>query len=43
MTKLIYATNVTLDGYIEDERGAFDLFPVDADEFCAPASSLSRR
>ena len=26
MAKLIYVTNVSLDGYIEDERGAFD-FP----------------
>ena len=33
MTKLIYVTNVTLDGYIEDERGTFDLFPVDAEVF----------
>ena len=24
MAKLIYVTNVSLDGYIEDERGAFD-------------------
>jgi hypothetical protein len=24
MAKLIYLTNVSLDGYIEDERGAFD-------------------
>jgi dihydrofolate reductase len=24
MTKLIYATNFSLDGYIEDERGSFD-------------------
>ena len=24
MAKLIYVTNMTLDGYIEDERGAFD-------------------
>jgi dihydrofolate reductase len=33
MTKLIYLTNVTLDGYIEDERGAFDFGPVDAEVF----------
>ncbi|MGH3374765.1 MAG: dihydrofolate reductase family protein [Actinoallomurus sp.] len=33
MTKLIYVTNVTLDGYIEDERGAFDFGPVDAEVF----------
>ncbi len=29
MAKLIYVTNVSLDGYIEDERGAFDWFPID--------------
>lgn len=29
MAKLIYATNVSLDGYIEDERGAYDLGPLD--------------
>ena len=33
MPKLIYVTNVTLDGYIEDERGAFDFGPVDAEVF----------
>ena len=33
MAKLIYATNVSLDGYIEDERGAFDFGPVDAEVF----------
>jgi dihydrofolate reductase len=33
MTKLIYVTNVTLDGYIEDERGVFDFGPVDAEVF----------
>jgi dihydrofolate reductase len=33
MAKLIYLTNVSLDGYIEDERGAFDWFPVDDEVF----------
>ncbi|MCW2523217.1 MAG: deaminase-reductase protein [Frankiales bacterium] len=33
MTKLIYVTNVSVDGYIEDERGAFDFGPVDAEVF----------
>ncbi|HEX3612441.1 MAG TPA: dihydrofolate reductase family protein [Sporichthyaceae bacterium] len=33
MAKLIYLTNVSLDGYIEDERGVFDLFPYDDDVF----------
>ena len=31
MARLIYATNVSLDGYIEDERGAFDFGPLDDD------------
>jgi hypothetical protein len=31
MATLIYATNVSLDGYIEDEHGAFDLFKPDDD------------
>ncbi|WP_431930439.1 dihydrofolate reductase family protein [Micromonospora sp. RP3T] len=33
MAKLIYVTNVSLDGYIEDERGDFNLFPVDDEVF----------
>ena len=33
MAKLIYATNMSLDGYIEDESGAFDWFPVDEEVF----------
>ena len=33
MTKLIYVTNMTLDGYIEDERGAYDFGPVDVGMF----------
>jgi dihydrofolate reductase len=33
MTKLIYLTNVSLDGYIEDEHGAFDFGPADAEVF----------
>jgi dihydrofolate reductase len=35
MAKLIYVTNVSLDGYIEDERGAFNIFPPDDDVFRA--------
>jgi dihydrofolate reductase len=35
MAKLIYVTNMSLDGYIEDERGAFDLGPVDDDLFAS--------
>jgi hypothetical protein len=40
MTKLIYVTNATLDGYIEDERGAFDLFPLDAEVFRSTTNLL---
>ncbi|MFJ6195044.1 dihydrofolate reductase family protein [Micromonospora sp. NPDC092111] len=41
MAKLIYVTNVSLDGYIEDERGAFDLLPPD-DEVFAFTTDLLR-
>jgi dihydrofolate reductase len=41
MAKLIYVTNVSLDGYIEDERGAFDWFPID-DELFAFTTDLLR-
>ena len=41
MAKLIYVTNVSLDGYIEDERGAFDWFPLD-DEVFAFTTELIR-
>ena len=33
MARLIYATNVSLDGYIEDERGGIDMGPLDDDLF----------
>jgi dihydrofolate reductase len=33
MAKLIYVSNVSLDGYIEDERGAFDWTTPDDDVF----------
>jgi dihydrofolate reductase len=33
MAKLIYVTNVSVDGYIEDESGAFDWFPRDDEVF----------
>ncbi len=33
MSKLIYVNNMSLDGFIEDERGAFDFFPVDSEVF----------
>ena len=35
MATLIYITNVSLDGYIEDEHGAFDWAPPDDDVFAA--------
>jgi len=33
MTKLIYVTNMSLDGYIEDLRGGINFFPVDDEVF----------
>ena len=33
MAKLIYASNMSLDGCTEDERGAFDWAPPDDDVF----------
>ena len=33
MAKLTYLANMSLDGYIEDRRGAFDFGPVDDDVF----------
>jgi dihydrofolate reductase len=33
MARLIYLTNVSVDGYIEDERGSFDWFPRDDEVF----------
>ncbi len=41
MAKLIYLTNVSLDGYIEDDRGGFDWFPPD-DEVFAFTTELLR-
>jgi dihydrofolate reductase len=41
MAKLIYVANVSLDGYIEDERGAFDWLPPD-DEYFAFITDLLR-
>ena len=48
MTKLIYVTNMSLDGYIEDEHGSIDFFPVDAEVFrshtqtcCSPRARSS--
>src|SRR3954451_11431356 len=33
MAKLIYVTNVSLDGFIEDEQGAFDWTEPDDEQF----------
>ncbi|WP_089156268.1 dihydrofolate reductase family protein [Micromonospora sp. NBS 11-29] len=41
MAKLIYVTNVSLDGYIEDERGVFAWLPPD-DEVFAFTTDLIR-
>ncbi|WDZ86582.1 dihydrofolate reductase family protein [Micromonospora cathayae] len=41
MAKLIYVTNVSLDGYIEDERGVFAWLPPD-DEVFAFTTDLVR-
>lgn len=40
MAALIYVTNVSLDGYIEDEHGAFDLYKPDDDVFAAATALL---
>jgi hypothetical protein len=42
MANLIYVTNVTLDGYIEDEHGDVNLFPLD-DVFTAYTDLLRPR
>lgn len=41
MGKLIYVTNVTLDGYIEDEHGTFDLFPISDEVFASVTEILA--
>jgi dihydrofolate reductase len=35
VANLVYLTNASLDGYIEDEQGAFDLYEPDDDVFVA--------
>jgi dihydrofolate reductase len=40
MGTLIYVTNVSLDGYIEDSSGAFDWAPPDDDVFSAATALL---
>ena len=43
MAKLICVTNVSLDGYIEDESGAFDLFTPDDDVFASTTEVRTSR
>ncbi len=40
MAKLVYLTNASLDGYIEDEHGAFDLYEPDDDVFAVMTALL---
>ena len=40
MGKLIYASNVSLDGYTEDRRGGFDWAPPDDDVFAFTAALM---
>jgi dihydrofolate reductase len=40
VAKLVYLTNASLDGYIEDEHGAFDLYQPDDDVFAATTDLL---
>jgi dihydrofolate reductase len=40
MAPLIYVTNVSLDGYIEDDHGALDWAPPDDDVFAAATAVL---
>lgn len=40
MAKLVYVTNTSLDGYIEDQYGAFDLYEPDDDVFAATTALL---
>jgi dihydrofolate reductase len=40
VAKLVYLTNASLDGYIEDEHGAFDLYEPDDDVFAATTALL---
>jgi dihydrofolate reductase len=40
VAKLVYLTNTSLDGYIEDEHGAFDLYEPDDDVFAATTTLL---
>jgi dihydrofolate reductase len=41
LAKLVYLTNASLDGYMEDEHGALDWAPPDDDVFVATTALLS--
>lgn len=38
---LIYVTNMSLDGYLEDENGNFNLYPNDDEVFAASTELIS--
>jgi dihydrofolate reductase len=40
MARLIYVTNVSVDGYIEDEQGSFNWFPRDDEVFACTTELL---
>jgi dihydrofolate reductase len=40
VAKLVYLTNASLDGYIEDEHGVVDLYELDDDVFAATTALL---
>ena len=40
MPKLIYANNMSLDGYVADRSGTFDWFPIDEEVFAAHTDLL---
>jgi dihydrofolate reductase len=40
VARIVYITNASVDGYIEDEHGAFDLYEPDDDVFAATTALL---
>lgn len=40
MSKLVYINNTSLDGYFEDDKGALDWAPLDADVFAATTALM---
>ena len=41
MSKLVYINNTSLDGYFEDDQGALDWAPADADVFAATTALMT--